>query len=445
MKPRTKLDHEVYALSLKLPQITQSQEKWAFKNCLRHIGYRTKKKVSCLDCGNIWDGPKKVSSCKCPACGSKLELIDTTKKRFSQSNEKLAIVDVRNGFQVIRHFEIWSYHKVGCKPDQHTYEIVQQWFKPNTEVTIVGRIQFMGNLSYTGDMEIRGSQRGYRGTNYYPWTTAVYPKFKCLPIYDRNGFTSKVKDIGLFDLFSKLLHDNICETLIKAKQYDLLSCRVGNRSSDVREFWSSIKIAIRNNFKIDDGITWLDYLKLMKNAGKDVKNPKCVCDKNYKLIHNKHVQKQMEIRRRQDELRAAEDAEKQRIKSEMDSSGYIKEKGIFFGLAFKSGNLSINVLESVKEFFEEGKAHGHCVFTNNYFSKKESLVFSAKVNGIPAETVEVSLTDFRILQSRGAGNRDTKDHKEIIDLVNKNMHLIKRRMKPMKVKKVQSHRIGAVA
>ena len=445
MKPRTKLDHQVFSLSKSLPMISKSQEAWAFKNCLKHVAYRTKKYTACLDCGNIWDGPKSVSKCKCPSCGVKLDIVDTTKRKLSQTNEKLAIVDVVDGFQVIRHFEIWSYHKVGCKADQYTYEIVQQWFKPDTEPTIVGRVQFMGNQSYAGDMEIRGGYRNYRGTDYYPWSTAVYPKFKCLPIYQRNGFTPKVKDIGLFDLFKNLLYDSISETLIKAKQYDLLSCRIGNRSYEVRDVWPSIRIAIRNNFKIDDGITWLDYLKLVKNAGKDLQSPKYVCAKNYKQIHNKHVQRQQEIRRRQEEIRNAEDAERQRIKSEMDSSGYVKDKGKFFGLVFTDGKLSIKVLQSIKEFYEEGQAHGHCVFTNNYFSKPNSLVLSARVDGVPAETVEVSLTDFRILQARGAENKDTKYHREIIDLVNKNMHRIKRVMKPMKAKRVVAAQVGAVA
>lgn len=445
MKPRTKLDHEVYALSQKLPHINQAQEKWGYKNCLRHVAYRTKSKVFCLDCGNIWDGPRTGKKCKCPTCGTTLTIEDTQKKKLSQTSQKLAIVDVSGGFQVLRHFEIWSHHRVGEKPTQYTFEIVQQWFKPDTDVTIIGRVQFMGNQSYSGDMEIRGGGRSYRGTDYYPWSTAVYPKFNCLPIYKRNGFTSKVMDIGLFDLFKNLLYDSVSETLIKAKQYDLLSCRIGNRSHEVREVWPSIKIAIRNNFKIDDGITWLDYLKLLKKDGKDLQSPKYVCAKNYKQIHNKHVQKQQEIRRIQGEIRDAEDAEKQRIKAEMDSSSYIKDKGIFFGIMLNDGSLSIKVLESVKEFFEEGKAHGHCVFTNNYFSKTDSLVLSAKVDGVPAETVEVSLKDFRILQARGKGNKDTKFHREIIDLVNKNMHLIKRRMKPMKAKKVVQERVGAVA
>ncbi|RZJ88047.1 MAG: hypothetical protein EOO20_14595, partial [Chryseobacterium sp.] len=168
MKPRTKLQHQVYSLSKDLPAISEAQEKWAFKHCLDHVGYRTKKSVFCLDCGNVWDGPQKVKQLVCPACGTRLKIQDTTKKHLRQTSTRIAIVDVVDGFQVIRHFEIWSHHKAGEMPSQSIHEIVQQWFKPGEEVIIIGRIQFMGNLSYSGDMEIRGSSTGYRGTNYYP-------------------------------------------------------------------------------------------------------------------------------------------------------------------------------------------------------------------------------------------------------------------------------------
>ncbi|WP_165585745.1 PcfJ domain-containing protein [Pedobacter nototheniae] len=436
--------------------MTKEQEQWAFKNCLEHIGYRTKSNVFCLDCGNIWDGDKKAKNMVCPACGIKLRIVDTKKKKFSQTKNKMAIVDVVDGFQVIRHFEIWSHHRAGEKARQMTHEIVQQWFTPDLNETIVGRVQFIGNESYTGDMEIRGSGRSWRGTNYYPWTHFVYPKFNCLPIYKRNGFTSRVSDIDLLTLFKKLIHDNISETLIKARQFDLLSCRVGNREHQVYKFWNSIKIAIRNNYKVKDGLTWLDYLELASYFKQDLHNPKYVCPRNLKDEHDILVKRKQEITRVEDEARAARNAilqernaarsaEIKHIKDEMDSSKYIQEKGRFFGLLFTDGDLSIRVLKTLEEFKQEGKIHTHCVFTNNYFSLEDSLIFSASVNGIPAETIELSLSKMQIMQSRGFDNKPTPYHDQIINLVNKNLNLIRRCLKPMKVKRVLQERVGAVA
>lgn len=108
---------------------------------------------------------------------------------------------------------------------------------------------------------------------------------------------------------------------------------------------------------------------------------------------------------------------------------YFKAKKQFFGLVFSEKNISINVIETVKEFLEEGCIHNHCVFTNEYYKKQNSLVLSAKVNGVHTETIQVSLQNLEILQSRGKGNKASKYNKEIIKLVSKNLHQIGARIK----------------
>ena len=51
----------------------------------------------------------------------------------------------------------------------------------------------------------------------------------------------------------------------------------------------------------------------------------------------------------------------------------------------------MKVLESVQEYLEEGKALHHCVFTNEYYLKEQSLILSARIDGKRIETIEVSL------------------------------------------------------
>lgn len=69
-----------------------------------------------------------------------------------------------------------------------------------------------------------------------------------------------------------------------------------------------------------------------------------------------------------------------------------------------------------------------CVFSMKYYEKKDSLLLSARDNSsrAPVETIEVSLDDFRILQSRGRCNQDSPFHTEIVNLVNDNMCEIKK-------------------
>ena len=91
--------------------------------------------------------------------------------------------------------------------------------------------------------------------------------------------------------------------------------------------------------------------------------------------------------------------------------------------------LKPKVLESVQEYLEEGKALHHCVFTNEYYLKKQSLILSARIDGKRIETIEVNLDTLKVVQSRGVCNQNTEYHDQIVSLVNANRKLIRQRMK----------------
>ena len=103
--------------------------------------------------------------------------------------------------------------------------------------------------------------------------------------------------------------------------------------------------------------------------------------------------------------------EEKRKKAEKENKVYVKEKEKFFGIRITDGELSIQVLQSVLEFIDEGDSMHHCVYENEYYKKKDSLILSAKVNGERMETVEVSLKTFKVIQSRAACNKTSAYHK----------------------------------
>ena len=100
----------------------------------------------------------------------------------------------------------------------------------------------------------------------------------------------------------------------------------------------------------------------------------------------------------------------------------------FLNLVLTDGLIIVKVLQSVDEFYEEGKAMHHCVFTNEYYRRDDSLILSASIDGQRLETVEVSLSRLEVAQSRGVCNKDSPYHKQIIKLVQHNMHLIENRL-----------------
>lgn len=71
------------------------------------------------------------------------------------------------------------------------------------------------------------------------------------------------------------------ETLMKADEVDVLKYFLTNRNNcDL--FWNSYKIAKRHGYRINNISMWGDYLRMLSNAGKDIRNPQTICYKTCK-------------------------------------------------------------------------------------------------------------------------------------------------------------------
>ena len=71
MKPKTRIQKEVARLSANLHPISATQIDWAYRHCVEHIGYRTKKgNITCSDCGHEWHSNNglcdSLDGCTCP-------------------------------------------------------------------------------------------------------------------------------------------------------------------------------------------------------------------------------------------------------------------------------------------------------------------------------------------------------------------------------------------
>ena len=119
---------------------------------------------------------------------------------------------------------------------------------------------------------------------------------------------------------------------------------------------------------------------------------------------------------------------RRRQKASENEARFQALKAPFFGITFTDGVIQVKVLESVQEYLEEGRALHHCVFTNEYYLKKQSLILSARTDGKRIETIEVSLQTLEVVQSRGICNKNTEYHDRIINLVNANSNLIRQRI-----------------
>lgn len=421
MKPRNKFEKAVLAQSKSLRPITKAQKVWAFRECIDHYAYRLPKgRTTCMDCGHSWVMAEQTENCTCPKCRAKLK-VQTTFDRKLQQKQYFTVLTTSGEYQVLRMYLLIVEMEKGCKAKPYILEIGHYWWNGQGRMAVVAIQRVLGRyidtFSFGSPLAIRMDNDAYRHIAYAP----IYPKFKATDILRRNGFDEDLHDIVPTRLIPALLSDSRAETLFKAGQYPMLRHYLQS-SFDIGQYWASIKICIRNGYTIADGSMWRDTIDLLRHFGKDTNSPKYVCPTDLKTEHDKLAEK----KRKQKEQEQLAERRQEAVKHEKE---YRKLKGCFFGIAFTDGILYIHVLESVAEFAEEGTAMHHCVWSNNYYLKKDSLILSATIDGKRIETIEVSLKTFEVVQSRGVCNGNTEYHDRIISLVNDNIHLIRQRMK----------------
>ena len=176
------------------------------------------------------------------------------------------------------------------------------------------------------------------------------------------------------------------------------------------KYWTYIKICLRHDYVIHDADLWLDYVDMLIENKLDARNPHYLCPLNVEEAHDWVMGKC------------------KKKYSEKDEKDYIAAKSRFFNLSFADGNIMVRVLESLSDFYKEGKLLHHCVFSNAYYKREDSLIMSATVDGRRMETVEFSLSRMEVCQCRGKSNQLSAYHDRILNLVRDNIPLIRERM-----------------
>jgi hypothetical protein len=418
----------VVELSAKLKPITEKQIRFGREKCHSDYVVRSRRSLFCLECGHTWKEEIKLltdidKGCDCPGCGKLLKLSENHNGTIA-SKTYYGIITTLKDMQVIRIFVFEKHMKKLKTPEYFQREVMQHWI--DTKGNVITMSLAVNGLSRYFDEWIRDSELevkppptpgAYRAEKRYDIGPFIfYPERRVLPIIKRNGYKGSFHGLSPQKFFSYILKYQKFETLLKAGQTALLKS-FSYHQKNIDLHWDTIRICIRNNYIISNTNDWFDYIHLLYEFGRDLRNPKYVCPDNLKKAHDRYVKKHREVMRRKklEEIRAMiEDAEPE----------YMEQKGKFFGIEFSENDITVKVLKSVREFDMESELLGHCVFENKYYKKKDSLVLSAKIEDTSIETIEVSLREMKIIQARGKKNKPTPHHARIVNLVEKNMDLI---------------------
>lgn len=429
MKPRSNIERAIVQLSSELSPLSEEQRLEALTIAGEIIA--TKEEGWCTACGYVWKDTevwKKCNSrkeCRCPHCGRKLQVCFAPRKTKQEDRYYYMRMVVIGGFNVQRTFFVrkvstrgQSFYGIEFKedaPKAFVEEVFQVWTDGQGNSRVVARNVHMNAYycdiwNYCSDMTLHCWHDRYYVGGYLGKGARIIPEAR------KRGLTKLDDKRCLFRQLESALTDPISEILLKRGYRNLFLDRLRSGSKLRNVPWEAVNVATRHGYKFTDIDTWCDYIHDLQQLGLDIHSPHYVCPEDLGRIHL-----QMQARRARKTTRKEDIA-----KAEKENPKYLETFSKFFGMTFTSGDLTIRPFKSVREVLDEGNHLGHCVFRNEYYKNNNNLLLTARVDGKRAETVEVSLANFTILQSRGYGNQPTAFHHRIESLVNRNMDKIRR-------------------
>lgn len=417
MKPRTKLQKKVAELSPRLRPLTDAQRRWADTSLFGDRGWLCKKRVWCERCGHVFgiDNPlhSQMIGEVCPSCGRTLR-VEMSKRRKSDDEGSMTVITTCGGFQVLRFWYFTLHARPGGPAEVRVTEYFRNWIASDGRDVTEGLGLDYNNygLRFVGsDFQIRESSHPEM---YVMEGNVIWPRVRIIPELRLRGWLRDWtgRNITHYRLMKSLLTYPRTETLLKAGQYRLAeNCAMYGMPDDI---WPSVRICLRRGYRVYDPETWRDLVRILRTLGKDVLNAAYVCPSNLKEAHDRWNARLMELERRREREALAK-------KLVILDEEYRKRMGSVLSLVLTDGDLTVRPLASVTEFYDEGKAMHHCVYSAGYWKRADSLVMTARVDGRRMETVEVNTAECIVRQSRGVCNSTTEWHDKIISLVMKNM------------------------
>ncbi|CDA96142.1 putative uncharacterized protein [Bacteroides sp. CAG:709] len=445
MKPKTK--NEIWALreQAQLPELPQRTLDWAKRTLMRHDGYtwfagaysKKRRVVWCQNCGRAEYLPvdEKIneSAYTCRECESVLVLVNIgpVHPKVQTCSHEFVVARVHKGWQVFEGVELERTVRLGERPEYALARRYAIWINSKGKEVITTTAYSRSYYSFWWRPEAGWTIGRHNGTasGYCVYEDTfdlsgmkTAPGGRYLPELRRRGWRPGMKEISslsIENVCSTLLRSSVAETLLKAGQYALFEALVSEgKGNRVEKFWPSVKIALRHGMKkyetIGDIGLWLDYLQGLEQEHRDMRSPKWLLPEDLNRAHQAQIAR----------TRAAYDRKRRLAQLEEDrrfDEELKKRIGIVAGFVLTDGDIEISPLKTVNDFYCEGSALHHCVFTMSYYKRKDSLILGAKVNGERTETIEVSLKDFSVSQCRGKNNMDSPYHKRIMSLMSSNL------------------------
>lgn len=377
MKPRTKIEKEVVQLSSKLGNLGKQDTARLIKNTYGKYAY-----------------DEMYNRC------------------YAVVNQSF------RGWQVLRYFRIDRSRNRKKEVNYTLWEVFQFWNKVGCKQVLMARQRamhyYVDTFIYSSKLEIRENPIYSRSYLHFSQVGYSY-------IYDKSltgafKYTDALVDKSqCYRWYRFISADKFAETILKLRP-EIARYMMENNLTD-KCYFTAMRIAIRHNYEIEHTCIYFDMVKAMQELGCDLSNPHFVCPDDMQHTHDWAMAAVMKKRNDVAEIR--------RVKQDLsENERYIATHKQYLGVIITDGTITCNVLQSVQDFYEEGKAMHHCVYANAYYKKRNSVIFSARIDDKRVETVEYDINQGKVVQAYGACDKFTIHHQRIVDLVNNNKHLI---------------------
>ena len=415
MKPKTKFEKEIVALSNNVKPLSEWYSPIAYKMAVNHIAYkRANGKCFCLDCGCEFTYLKDNGQVVCPHCHTLLHVEKNTKRK----NHQICwwnFLTTQQGYQLVRGYMIEVHQEIRKPAKYDIIECSRQYINEKGQVACTAKkLQMFWYNRYIpfkldSDFELRYYQSKIEYSNKYEIGCDGYVHRLMKPL-ERCGF--KNTPDSPVNTILKCLSDSHWQTLLEEDYTEVFRLT----DSEMNRLWPQLKICIRHKYHIKDVFQWRDLISNLEHLNMDTHSPKYICPDDLEALHQKLIRR---INKRREE------AEHQRqMKELLDAvkynSTYVKKKGKYFGILLHCEGIDIKVLDSIDAIAEEGNVMHHCVFVNKYWKKDSSLLLSATEKGERIATIEYDLNHFKVLQCRAKFNKVPDKYDTIIKMIEDN-------------------------
>lgn len=238
-------------------------------------------------------------------------------------------------------------------------------------------------------------------------------------IVRRNGLSVKmlvkawedrgVRTWGTVLVMDRILSEPYYETIIKSEYWKLVADEVEVRGLGLKPMMKMVSNGIR--LMGQELGEWRDAVGMMDRENIDWRNGKIL--KDWRRWHEVALRK----------------IEKKKVEGKLLMIGGLEEAfakihGEHMGKEWCDGMMKFHVLSSVKEYYEEGKAMHHCVYANKYYTIKDVVIISVRLEGVREATVEYNLKKRKVVQIQSYCNQHSKVHDEILESVMNNIEKV---------------------